>query len=418
MSASQHSAPNSGFDPEEEANDIETLSFLVARFAAKEIAPHVSEWDQAGEFPRSLYKRAAQIGLLGLGYPEDLGGTPASQRMRNALSYSMARHGASGGVFAGLFSHNIGLPPIVRHGSKELQHEIIPEVLRGEKIAALAITEPSGGSDVGAIRSTARRDGDFFVVSGEKTFITSGMRADYLTVAVRTDDDMAFRDDADDAPVGATQMRGARGISLLVVPGDSEGLTRSPLRKMGWHCSDTAQLHFDKVRVPARYLIGEPGAGFRMIMGNFNGERLAMAVAALGFAQACFDEALDWARQRKTFGQALVGHQVIRHKLVDMQMRLHSTQAWIDTLSAAADAGAERAGGDTAANWVAQVCLLKYLATQTKQFCADQAVQILGGMGYMQGTRCERIYREVKVMMIGGGAEEVMKDLAARQLGL
>jgi len=417
LSASQHPGPNSGFDPEEARNDIETLSFLVARFAAKEIAPHVSEWEDAGEFPRSLYKRAAQIGLLGLGYPEDLGGTPASQRLRNALSYSMARHGASGGVFAGLFSHNIGLPPIVRHGSKELQHEIIPAVLQGEKIAALAITEPGGGSDVAAIRTTARREGNHFVVNGEKTFITSGMRADYLTVAVRTDDAAAFPADADVAR-GAQPARGAHGISLLVVPGDSEGLTRSPLRKMGWHCSDTAQLYFDNVRVPARYLIGEPGAGFKMIMGNFNGERLAMAVAALGFAQACFDEALDWARQRKTFGQTLVTHQVIRHKLVDMQMRLHSTQAWIDSVSDAADAGAERAGGDTAALWVAQVCLLKNHATQTMQFCADQAVQILGGMGYMQGCRSERIYREVKVMMIGGGAQEVMKELAARQLGL
>ncbi len=417
MSASQHSGPKAGLDPEEERSDIENLSFLVARFAAKEIAPHVGEWDRAGEFPRSLYKRAAQIGLLGLGYPEDLGGTPASQRLRNALSYSIARHGASGGVFAGLFSHNIGLPPIVRHGAKELQHEIVPEVLHGEKIAALAITEPGAGSDVAAIRTTARREGDFFVVNGEKTFITSGMRADYLTVAVRTEDVAAMRDNAADGP-GVQPVGAARGISLLVVPGDSEGLTRSPLRKMGWHCSDTAQLHFDNVRVPARYLIGEPGAGFKMIMGNFNGERLAMAVAALGFAQACFDEALDWARQRKTFGQALVGHQVIRHKLVDMQMRLHSTQAWIDTLSEAADAGAERAGGDVAANWVAQVCLLKNHATQTMQFCADQAVQMLGGIGYMQGCRSERIYREVKVMMIGGGAEEVMKDLAARQLGL
>lgn len=417
MNASAQSGPDAGFDAQEARSDIENLSFLVARFAAREIAPHVSEWDDAGEFPRSLYKRAAQIGLLGLGYPEHLGGTPASQRLRNALSYSIARHGASGGVFAGLFSHNIGLPPIVRHGSSGLQHEIVPEVLQGEKIAALAITEPGGGSDVAAIRTTARRDGDFFVVNGEKTFITSGMRADYLTVAVRTGDDAASSNYCD-ATRGAEPVRGARGISLLVVPGDSEGLTRLPLRKMGWHCSDTAQLHFDNVRVPARFLIGEAGAGFKMILGNFNGERLAMAVAALGFAQACFDEALDWARQRKTFGQPLVEHQVIRHKLVDMKMRLHSTQAWIDTLSAAADAGAERAGGDTAASWLAQVCLLKNHATQTMQYCADQAVQILGGMGYMQGSRSERIYREVKVMMIGGGAEEVMKDLAARQFGL
>ena len=397
----------------EDDNDIETLSYLVTRFAAKEIAPHVTEWDQAGEFPRALYARAAQLGLLGLGYPEDLGGTPASQRMRNAMSVAMARHGASGGVFAGLFSHNIGLPPVLRHGSDDLQREIVPPVLRGEKIAALAITEPGAGSDVAAIRTTARLDGDHYVINGEKTFITSGLRADYLTVAVRTSDGHSAFDELDDAPA-----RGARGISLIVVPGDSKGLSRSALDKMGWRCSDTAQLHFDNVRVPARYRIGAAGEGFRMIMGNFNGERLGMSVAALGFAQACYDEALEWARQRKTFGQALVEHPVIRHKLVDMQMRIASTQAWVDAVSERMDAGDEHAGGDTAARWVAQVCMLKNHATQTLQFCADQAVQILGGMGYMQGTRSERIYREVKVMMIGGGAEEIMKDLAARQLGL
>ncbi|MBP6505540.1 MAG: acyl-CoA dehydrogenase family protein [Rhodoferax sp.] len=398
---------------DEDQNDIETLGYLVTRFATKEITPHVLEWDRAGEFPRALYNRAAQLGLLGLGYPEDLGGTPASQRMRNAMSQAMARHGASGGVFAGLFSHNIGLPPVLRHGSDALQREIVPPVLRGEKIAALAITEPGGGSDVAAMRTTARLDGDHYVINGEKTFITSGMRADYLTVAVRTGDDRPALDDLDDAP-----LRGARGISLIVVPGDSKGLSRTALHKMGWMCSDTAQLHFDNVRVPARYLVGQPGDGFKMIMGNFNGERLGMSVAALGFAQACYDEALDWARQRKAFGQSLVEHQVIRHKLVDMQMRIASTQAWVDAVTDAMDEGAERVGGETTARWVANVCMLKNHAAQTMQFCADQAVQILGGMGYMQGTRSERIYREVKVMMIGGGAEEIMKDLAARQLGL
>ncbi len=182
--------------------------------------------------------------------------------------------------------------------------------------------------------------------------------------------------------------------------------------KMGWHCSDTAHLRLDGVRVPAGHLLGEEGGGFRIIMSNFNGERLGMSAMALGFAQACRDEALDWARQRQAFGSALVDKQAIRHKLVDMEMRIASTQAWLDAVTARADAG------DQGPDWVAQVCLLKNHATQAMQFCADQAVQILGGMGYMRGTRSERIYREVKVMMIGGGAEEIMKDLAARQLGL
>ena len=199
---------------------------------------------------------------------------------------------------------------------------------------------------------------------------------------------------------------------MILVPGDSPGLSRTRLDKMGWWCSDTAHLRFDAVRVPASHLLGEEGGGFRIIMGNFNGERLAMSAAALGFAQACYDEALDWARQRKAFGSTLCDKQVIRHKLVDMQMRIASTRAWVDAVADRADAGEQ--GPD----WVAHVCMLKNHATQTMQFCADQAVQILGGMGFMRGTKSERIYREVKVMMIGGGAEEIMKDLAARQLGL
>ena len=390
------SAPCAVHGEDDEA--VAATADTVRRFAEREIAPHATAWDEAGEFPRALYTRAAGLGLLGLGYPEALGGTPASWRLRNAVTLALCRYGGSGGVMASLFSHNIALPPVLRHGSPALQQKVITPVLRGEKIAALAITEPGGGSDVAALRTTARRDGGDYVIDGEKVFITSGMRADFLTVAVRTG-----------------EAKGPAGISLLVVPGDAAGLSRSPLQKMGWWCSDTAQLRFDNVRVPARYLISEEGAGFRMVMGNFNGERLALAVAALGFAEACYDEALDWARQRKTFGAALVERQAVRHKLVDMQMRIASTRAWADALALRADAGDEVSGN---ADWVAQVCLLKNHATQTMQFCADQAVQILGGMGYMRGTKSERIYREVKVMMIGGGAEDIMKDLAARQLGL
>jgi acyl-CoA dehydrogenase len=312
------------------------------------------------------------------------------------MSQTLARHGGSGGVMASLFSHNIGLPPLLAHGTPEQQDEIIPPVLRGDNIAALGITEPGGGSDVASLRTTARLEGSDYVVNGEKVFITSGMRADWIALAVRTD----------------LQSQGASGISMLMVPGHLPGISRSPLRKMGWHCSDTAHLRFDGVRVPAHYLLAQEGAGFRIIMGNFNGERLALAAMALGFAQACFDEALAWARQRHTFGAALIERQAVRHKFMDMQMRIASTQAWVDALGARADAG------DQGTDWIAQVCLLKNHATQTMQFCADAAVQLLGGMGYMHGTVSERIYRQVKVMMIGGGAEDIMKELAARQLGL
>ena len=379
--------------------DIEALSDTVKRFTLERIAPHVAAWDEAGGFPRELYREAAALGLLGLGYPEALGGTPAPFALRNAVSTTMAHHSASGGLMAGLFSLNIGLPPVLRHGASQLQQEVIPAVLRGEKIAALAITEPGAGSDVAGLRTTARREGGEWVIDGEKVFITSGMRADWITMAVRT---------------GERGSKGAGGISMILVPGDVAGLSRSKLDKMGWWCSDTAHLRMDQVRVPARYLLGEEGGGFKIIMSNFNGERLGMSAMALGFAQACFDEALDWSRQRKTFGSALVEKQVIRHKLVDMQMRIASTRAWLDAVTVLADEGKLESDPDC----VAQVCMLKNHATQAMQFCADQAVQILGGMGFMRGTKSERIYREVKVMMIGGGAEEIMKDLAARQLNL
>ncbi len=378
------------------AEDITHLHDSAQRFVRQEVAPHLADWEAAQAFPRSLYGRAADLGWLGLGYPEHLGGTPAPTALRNVLTETLARESGSGGLMASLFSHNIGLPPVLRWGSEALQREVIPPVLRGEKIAALAITEPGGGTDVAALRTTARLDGDHYVVDGEKVFITSGMRADYLTVAVRTD----------------AGNKGRGGISMLVVPGDTPGLSRSPLQKMGWHCSDTAHLRFDGVRVPARFLVGLEGSGFKMIMGNFNGERLSMAVMALGFAECCYREALDWARTRKTFGSALVEHQVVRHKLMDMKMRIESSRAWVDAVTRRLDEG------DEGAEWVSQVCLLKNHSTQTMQFCADQGVQILGGMGFMRGTACERIYREVKVMMIGGGAEEIMKELASRQLGL
>ena len=377
--------------------DVEAAGDTARRFALEELAPHIHAWDEAGTFPRSVYQRAAQLGLIGMGFDESLGGSPASMAMRNAVSMALARHTASGGLLASLFSHTIGLPPLARHGSAALQQRVIPPVLRGEKIAALAITEPGGGSDVASLRTTARREGNAWLINGEKTFITSGMRADWITVAVRT---------------GEPGTRGAGGISMIVVPGDAAGLQRTELKKMGWWCSDTAHLRFDGVRVPLDHLVGDEGAGFKYIMSNFNSERLGMAAMALGYAQACFDEALDWARERKTFGQPLVGHQAVRHKLVDMRMRIEATQAWVDAVTARMDAG------DEGPDWVAQVCMLKNQATQTMQFCADQAVLMLGGMGFMRGTRSERIYREVKVMMIGGGAEEIMKELAARQLGL
>lgn len=369
----------------------------VRRFVAREIAPHVREWDEAESFPRGLYRRAAEVGLLGLGFPEEYGGVAGTDAFHRLLASVELAQCGSGGLVASLMSHTIGAPPVLALGSAELKARVLPPVLRGERIAALAITEPSGGSDVAALRTVAVRDGEYLVVDGEKTFITSGMRADHITVAVRTD----------------PRADGARGVSLLLVDGDAEGLSRTPLKKMGWWASDTAHLRFDRCRVPVANLLGPPGAGFRAIMQNFNAERFGMAAGALGFAWVCYQEALGWARERRTFGQRLADHQVVRHRLVDMLARIEATRAMLEETAWRLDHGP---AGD--ADLVASICMLKNVATRTMQFCADAAVQTLGGMGFMRGMHAERVYREVKVNMIGGGAEEIMKDLAARQLGL
>jgi acyl-CoA dehydrogenase len=357
----------------------------VRRFVAREIEPYATEWDEAGGFPRELYKKAAAVGLLQLRFPEEYGGIACDRFYRIIYAQELARAGS-----ASLNSHTIGAPPIARFGSAEMKARVLPLILAGEKISALAITEPSAGSDVANLKTTARRDGDHFIVRGEKTFITSGMCADYYSVAVRT---------------GGP---GMGGISLLLIERDTPGFTRTPLKKMGWWASDTATLHFDDCRVPADNLIGPEHGGFKVIMGNFNDERLGMAIGANAFARVAFDEALAYAKLRETFGRPLIRNQVIRHKLVDMLQRVEATQAMIELTAWRLDRG------DHA---VPDLCMLKNQATQTLAFCASEAVQIFGGAGFMRGAKVERIYREVKVNAIGGGAEEIMKDLAARQLG-
>jgi len=361
----------------------------LRRFVLKEIEPHADAWDEAGEFPRELYRRAAAIGLLQLNFPEEYGGVKADRLYAVIAGQELARGGA-GGVCASLLSHTIGAPPIAKLGSDSLKARLLPPILAGEKISALAITEPGGGSDVANLKTTARRDGDHYIVKGEKTFITSGMRADYYTVAVRT---------------GGP---GMGGISLLVIGRDTPGFSRTPLKKMGWWASDTATLHFDDCRVPVENLVGAENAGFLGIMMNFNDERLGLAASCAGFARVAYEEAVAYARQRETFGRPIIKHQVIRHKLVDMAQQIYATEAMLENMAWRLDQGESP---------IAELCMLKNQATQTMAHCASEAVQIFGGAGYMRGAKVERIYREVKVNAIGGGTEEIMKDLASRQLG-
>ena len=378
--------------PTQESPEHAEFREQVRRFVQREIEPNIDAWETAEEIDRDLYRKTAQVGLLGIGYPEEYGGIDVGNDPRYALIATDEHcRAGSGGLVASLYSLGIALPPIVAMGSAELKQRVLPDVLAGEKIAALAITEPGGGSDVANLRTTAVRDGDDYILNGSKTFITSGMRADWLTTAVRTGGD------------------GMKGISLIAVPGDAPGLSRTKLKKMGWWCSDTATLYFDNCRVPAANLIGPEGAGFMGIMRNFNSERLALAAQAVGLAQCALDEAQDWAQQRKTFGQRLADHQVVRHKLVDMRMQVDAARAYMDSI-------VDRVADGEAP--IPELCMLKVFCTDMLECVAADAVQILGGMGYMRETKSERIFRETKVLSIGGGASEIMKDLAARQLGI
>jgi acyl-CoA dehydrogenase len=372
-------------------DDHEAYRDVVRQFTENEILPHVHQWDLDGEVPRDLYRKAGAIGLFGDGFDAEYGGHGQRDAlMRLVIMEELSRAG-SGGVVAALFSNYIALPPVQRSGSAALQARVITPCQAGDAIAALAITEPSGGSDVARIRTTARREGDDYVVNGQKTFITSGMRADFLTVAVRT---------------GA---EGPAGISLLMIEGDRPGLGRTKLDKMGWLASDTATLYFDDVRVPVDNLIGEESSGFSAIVNNFNAERLDLAVQSTAFSRVCFEEALAWARERETFGHKLVEHQVIRHKLVEMDRLINASQSWNELLSWRLNQGDDP---------VAEIAEAKVAATTTFELCAREAAQILGGASYLRGSVVERLYREVRVQAIGGGSEEIMRDLAARQLGL
>ena len=362
----------------------------VRAFVSREVEPHIDQWERDGELPRDLHRKAAEAGVLGLGYPEEFGGHSDGFDIFHSLvqTEELSAPGA-GGLGASLMTHGIGLPPILAMGSEAMKKRIAPEVLSGEKIISLAITEPGAGSDVANIRTRAERRGGSFVVNGSKMFITSAMRADYLTVAVRT---------------GGS---GMGGISLLLVEADRPGVSRTRLEKMGWHCSDTAALYFQDVEVPAENLIGPENAGFLGIMRNFNSERLGMAQGCMSMARVALQEAVDWALERETFGKPLMQHQSIRIKLADLVRQIEATQAWVDLL-----AHQHRHGTGEPASYA----MLKVQATRTLEAVAREAAQVLGGASYLRGSKVERIYREVRVNAIGGGSEEIMLDLAGRQL--
>jgi acyl-CoA dehydrogenase len=367
------------------------LRQVVRRFAGAEILPYQDGWERAGELPRELHRRAAAVGLLGLGFPEAVGGSGGGTLDVVTATEELLYAGAAGGVLASLLTHSIAVPHLAVAGDPAQLDRWVRPTLAGELVGALAVTEPDGGSDVAGIRTTARRDGEHYVVNGAKTYITSGCRADFVTTAVRT---------------GGP---GAHGVSLLVVERGTPGFTVTRrLDKMGWLASDTAELSFVDVTVPAANLVGAEGTGFAQIARNFVGERLGLAVHAYAAAQRCLDLTVRWCRLRETFGRPLISRQLVQHTLVEMARRIDVARVY------ARDVAVRHAAGQDV---VAQVCHAKNTATRVGDFVVDRAVQLHGGFGYMREAEVERQYRDMKVLAIGGGTEEILAGLAARRLG-
>ncbi len=364
----------------------------IARFVAQEIEPYADAWDEAGAVPWEFHEKACSLGLFGFGIDERYGGLGFDDAFMRAISAEELGRGGSGGPVAAIGSRSIMVGPLSRLASEDIKQRALPDILSGRRNGALAITEPGGGSDVANLQTRAHRDGDDYVINGSKTFITGGMTSSFFVVAARTGGD------------------GLGGISLFFVEADTPGFSRTAIeRKMGWWSSDTATLYFDDCRIPAGHLMGEENRGFLAIMNNFNDERLFMSAQMLGMARRCLQEAIAYAGERRTFGKPLIAHQVIRHKIADMSSRIDAMAALIDQICWCIN------DGETP---VAEISKAKFFCSTALEFCANEAMQIFGGAGYLRGNPVERIYRETKVMAIGGGSAEIMRDLAVRQMGL
>lgn len=363
------------------------LRKAVRELIKKEVLPYIDEWEEAGAFPREMYTLFGDLGFLGVGFDESLGGSGGGVFDLIAVTEELMRSG-SGGFAASIGSLNIALPPIVRRGTPAQKERFVRPVLEGRRIAALGVTEPGGGSDVANLQTTAVRDGDHYVVNGSKTFITSGVRADQLTCAVRT---------------GGP---GAHGISFLVIEKETPGYAvgRS-LKKTGWWTSDTAEIFFDNCRVPVENLVGEENQGFYAIMENFQMERLILSVMANITAQMALEEAMAYTKERTAFGKPLQGFQVTRHKLVDMATLVEVSREFTYRVAAKIDAGIEQ---------IKEVSMAKNFACAVSDRVTYDAVQLFGGYGYMRGYLVERLYRDNRILSIGGGTTEIMKEIIGK----
>jgi acyl-CoA dehydrogenase len=392
-------------------DEHEELRESVRRFVSTEIAPQVDDWEEAREFPRELFARCGELGFLGLKFPERYGGQGGTHLHDAVWIEELSRSGGSGGVAAGLNAHaQIAMPPVFSFGNEEQRQRWIVPGVRGELVGALGITEPGAGSNVADIRTTARRVNGGFVVNGSKTFITNGVRADFLVCAVKTREE-----------------GGHHGLSFLVLERDMPGYeVTSKLEKMGWHSSDTGELTFTDIEVPGENLLGGENQGFYLIMANFQWERLAMALGAVGGMQKVFEATLSYAKEREAFGRPIGRFQAIRHKFAEMATTIEASRALTYNAlrlfaagqeTAAADADPKRVIEATAGS-LREVTMAKLFTQRALLGVADECLQIHGGYGYMREYGIERAVRDARLGPIGGGTDEIMKEVLGRQLGL
>jgi len=377
-------------DGEEE--ELGLVRDSLRRFVAAEITPHVPEWERAGTLPRAIFERLGELGFLGMALASEHGGGGRDFRYTAVLVEELVRCGAVGVAVSVLVHAEFATKVIDRAGSPELRAELLPDAIAGRRIGALGVTEPGAGSDVGAIRTRAVRDGGEYVINGAKTFITNAPICDYVTLAVRTGEP------------------GPRGISLIVVPADAPGLVRGRrLEKIGTHTSDTGELSFADCRVPARFRLGEEGAGFRLIMEGFRGERLVLALICCAQMGLIWDEARRYGLERQAFGRPLLGFQAWQHRLADALTAIEAARALTDRALELYVAG--RACDR-------EVSMAKLHAAETAATVARDCAQIFGGYGYMEESLIARLVRDSLAFSIGAGTSEVMREIVAREAGL
>jgi acyl-CoA dehydrogenase len=372
-------------------DEHEELRASVRGFIERELTPHAQQWEEDRWFPDEVFPKLATQGLLGLKYPTEYGGQGGDYLHESVLCEELARIG-SGGTAAGIGAHtNIATPPIWKFGDEQQKQDYLVPAIRGERIGALGITEPGAGSDVASIATRAERVDGGFVVNGEKTYITNGVRAQFIVTAVKT-----------------SAEGGHHGISFLIVD-RGEGVTASKLDKLGWYASDTATIAYEDVFVPEQNLLGELNEGFKLIMANFQWERLAMALGAVGAMQLAWERTAAFARERHAFGRPLSGHQVIRHKLADLASSVYACRC------VTYDALRRFVEGEEP---IAEVTMAKLITQRAAFELMDECLQIHGGAGYMREYWVERAARDARLGPIGGGSDEIMREILGRALAL